>query len=389
MLETEQQPALPSDENDLKQKTSKQSEARYTILAKDVFGVASETIPTLEPGIYHGHYANHEWQLGKGEIVSDEIIITSETSQKIIQQIHDFWEMENAFKLNGLLHKRGFLLTGKAGCGKSSIITAVTTAAIASGTIVFIPKADECTSDFMACMQKIKAVEPNKKILVVMEDFEAFLRDTSVLARWLNILDGTLGFNNTVYLATSNYPENIDVRFTNRPSRFDTMYIIDAPSFEDRLAYIKNRKMDIDEQTIRDIANDTVGMSYAHIKELLISVYLFKQDYKNVTERMLNQSEHPISSQDFEEKRTKMGFDCSGEVEKKKDDLKLDEKKLEQIKKNMLIGTEESINKNGIKVRTERYRNGLEVQTEVGTPDDDFIKREIDRVIFEELTKEE
>lgn len=286
-------------------------EAKYTVLDTNIFGLAKATISTLESGVYRGKYINYEWQLMKDKVVSDTIIITSETSQKIIDQVQYFWTMESAFKENGLLHKRGFLLVGKAGCGKSSIISTVITDAIKKGCIVFIPEARQHSEDFTSCMKKIKAVEPNKKILVIMEDFESFLENHSITSKWLNILDGADGFNNVIYIGTSNYPEQIDVRFTNRPSRFDTVYTIDAPDFEDRLNYIKNRKMQIDEITARDIAKDTANLSYAHIKELLISVYLFKLDYKNTLERLTNQGDKLISSKDFDGNSHTIGFDTS------------------------------------------------------------------------------
>jgi len=290
--------------------------ARYVIIDANTFGLAKSTTPVLTPGIYRGKYINYDWQLAKDKVVSDKIIITSEISQKIIKQIQDFWNIEEDFKNNGLLHKRGFMLTGKAGCGKSSIINAVITDAIKNKCIVFLPDPRESGADFLSCMKKIKSVEPNKKVLVVLEDFESFLdgHPTSI-TRWLNILDGADGFNNIVYLATSNYPEQIDTRFTNRPSRFDTVYIIDAPSYDDRLSYIKHRKMNIDDILARDIAKDTEGLSYAHIKELLVSVYLLKLDYKNTLERMANQSEHPISSKDFDGKKQKIGFHIDIEKE--------------------------------------------------------------------------
>jgi len=314
---------------------AEQPVAKYTVLDTNIFGLAKATISVLEPGVYRGKYMNYDWQLLKDKVVSDKIVITSEISQKIINQIQNFWGMEEDFKENGLLHKRGFLLVGKAGCGKSSVISTVIKNAIEKGCIVFIPDPAQAGQDFGSCMKKIKAVEQDKKILVIMEDFESYLENGSCTSKWLNILDGADGFNNVVYLATSNFPEQIDARFTNRPSRFDTVYVIDAPNFDDRLNYIKNRKMKIDEETARDIAKDTAGLSYAHIKELLVSVYMFKLDYDNTMEKMHNQGENPITSRDFEEKRRKIGFETDPEKNKNKDDLELNEKEVESIMKEL------------------------------------------------------
>src|ERR1017187_2136670 len=88
---------------------TEQPNAKYTILDTNIFGLAKATISVLDPGVYRGKWLNYDWQLLKDKVVSDKIMITSPTSQKIIKQIQDFWSMEEAFKDKGLLHKRGFL----------------------------------------------------------------------------------------------------------------------------------------------------------------------------------------------------------------------------------------------------------------------------------------
>lgn len=283
---------------------------KYTVLDTNTFGLAKATISVLAPGIYRAIYKNYDFQLLKDIVVSDDIVITSTTSKKIVGQIKDFWLMEDMFKNNGLLHKRGFLLTGKPGSGKSSIITAIIADSVKTGCVVFIPSTKEVGEDLTSCMKKIKTVEPSKKVLVILEDFESYLENNSFKTKWLNILDGTEGYNNVVYLATSNYPELIDSRFTSRPSRFDTVYVIDCPNFDDRLKYVKNKNMGISEDKAYEIAKKTDGMSYAHIKEYLVSTYLFKLDPEVTMQRMLDQESHPISSKDFEDKkRVKIGFE--------------------------------------------------------------------------------
>jgi thymidylate kinase len=291
--------------------------SKYTVLDSNTFGLAKATISVLEPGIYRAVYKNYDFQLFKDKVVSDDIVITSETSKKIVSQIKDFWGMEEQFKENGILHKRGFLLTGKPGSGKSSIITAIMADAVKNGCIVFIPAPKDVGEDLTSCMKKIKTVEPEKKVLVILEDFESYTEgNNSYKTKWLNILDGTDGYNNVVYLATSNYPELIDSRFTTRPSRFDTVYIIECPNFDDRLKYIKNKKMNISDDVAEDIAKKTDKMSYAHIKEYLISTYLFKLNPDTTLQRMLDQGEHPISSDDFEDnKKVKLGFEGPGKEE--------------------------------------------------------------------------
>ena len=83
---------------------------------------------------------------------------------------------------------------------------------------------------------------------------------------------------NIVYLATTNYPEQLEDRIINRPSRFDRRYEIGLPSYEVRLEYIKKKVLD-DNIDVEKWAKDTDDLSIAHIKELILSVLVYGVKY--------------------------------------------------------------------------------------------------------------
>jgi len=53
----------------------------------------------------------------------------------------------------------------------------------------------------------------------------------------LNLLDGVKQVDNIIYIATTNYPELLEERILNRPSRFDRRFHIGTPSAEVRKFY--------------------------------------------------------------------------------------------------------------------------------------------------------
>jgi protein TonB len=54
------------------------------------------------------------------------------------------------------------------------------------------------------------------------------------------------GIEGVVYIATTNYPEKLQERITNRPSRFDRRYKVELPNEEIRRAYIQHKLNDDD-----------------------------------------------------------------------------------------------------------------------------------------------
>lgn len=294
-----------------KQKSEK-FPSRYICLPNNCFTYAPETTDVLPAGVYSSFYDRNQdaYMPKKISTSHDECVHTNETTKKLIDQIETFWSSEEEYAKNKIMHKRGFLLVGKPGCGKTSIINTVCEHAIAQGAIVFIPDFKLEGMDARSCLTAIKTVEPNKKIVMILEDFESFIGDgccSTLSSKWLNIMDGTDTVNNIIFLATSNYPEKIDTRFTTRPSRFDTIYTISPPTSDDREAYIKAKYPEYSVEYIQKVATDTKGLSYATLKELLVATSVYGLDYDVTLNKLLEIEDSVPTSEDFEEK-IKMGF---------------------------------------------------------------------------------
>jgi SpoVK/Ycf46/Vps4 family AAA+-type ATPase len=148
-------------------------------------------------------------------------------------------------------------------------------------------------------MRVFRQLQPDTEVIVIMEDIEAsFSRNRTQI---LNLLDGIDSFEKVAYLATTNYPELLEPRIKNRPSRFDKRFNIGLPKAKARQQFIEfllkksERLSDLD---VNQWVTDTEDMSFAHIKELFISVNLFGRPYGDTLGTLRDMAKN-ISSENF------------------------------------------------------------------------------------------
>ena len=163
---------------------------------------------------------------------------------EILEDIDNFWKREDVFKKYGYTHKRGILLYGPPGNGKSYLIQLLSQYIIneRKGIVVNLKDYSSVELFLEYASPVIRMIEKNTPMIVLMEDIDNILEyDRSTLTKVLNMLDGIKQIDKVVYIATTNYPEKLQERVSNRPSRFDRRYKINKPNAKVREFYIKNK----------------------------------------------------------------------------------------------------------------------------------------------------
>ncbi len=280
----------PSSENSsFKPVTStvaKKSPNRFlTTNDKDYF-FSNETIDTIPSGFYNIKFSNERGVYAKkSEIVTDNILVLPNMPhKKILSDIENFWSKETMFKKYDLVFKRGILLHGTPGGGKSSMIQLLVKDIISRNGIAFELTGPDYYSSYIKLFRE---VEPNRPVLVIIEDIDEIINEYGE-KEITNILDGINQVSKVVYLATTNNISKLDDKIKKRPSRFDRVIEIKKPEDIDREFYFLNKieKDDIEKMNI-DISKwvkDTEGLTISHLKELVISVVIMGNDYEETVE---------------------------------------------------------------------------------------------------------
>jgi SpoVK/Ycf46/Vps4 family AAA+-type ATPase len=222
-------------------------------------------------------------------------------TELILKDITTFWQKEEAFKRYELTFKRGVLMYGSPGGGKSHIIQLVVKHLIEQEKgVVFKIEAPSDVETFQGFMQStFKAIEPDRKIVVIIEDIDGlFHAGKTTETILLNILDGMGQMDNVVYLATTNYPEELAERIINRPSRFDRRYEITLPNEEVRRFYFENtlKPEDLKVVDINLWVQETDGLSIAHLREVIVSTVIQGNTFEDTIKLLKDyNSERPTS----------------------------------------------------------------------------------------------
>jgi hypothetical protein len=296
-------PTTSSDEKDLA------GLVQWTTGDGKRFVPASHTAEKLTPGVYEIQHSN---TIGiyfeRIPVLTLGLLRFPQTnSERVLEEIQKFWQKADIFKEYNLTHKRGIIMWGPPGSGKSCTIQLIMKDVVDRNGVVIKFTHPHL---FNEGMRKFREIEPDTPVVVLMEDIDSILEQFNE-SEVLNILDGINQIEKAVFLATTNYPERLGARIINRPSRFDKRFFIGHPDEESRKLYfrhiigddkIKQLSIDLD----RWVA-DTDEFSIAHLKELFTAVVILGDDYDEAVETLKTMKEEYITS-DNDERRNPMGF---------------------------------------------------------------------------------
>lgn len=245
-----------------------------------------ETRDVLPAGFYYPVYDSYH---GKAYFTQKELvmpklyILPNDIQTEILDDIKRFWKSEERYKLFGNVYKRNILLYSLPGNGKTSLINILCHKLIDEydGVVIFIDN-PSTLSAYHTCMERFRDIEPTRKVITIIEDFERLAKDDHYTAMLLQLLDGNTQFDNVVTIATTNYPQILEKRFTCRPSRFNLVIEYKKPNAEVRKAYITNKLsdsgIDVKDETVqKDIDRyvaKTDGYTFDFLKEVIQGIYV-------------------------------------------------------------------------------------------------------------------
>jgi len=297
---------------------------QYTIKGDGYYPMHS-TVTIIPAGFYKPAQDSYsgEYFLQKKTVITPKLyLLPNEAKEIIFNDIQRFWESEERYRKFQSVYKRNILLYSIPGNGKTCLINLMCKELIEKydGIIICIDTHKELDY-YTKVMSKFRQVEPNRKIITIIEDFERLAKDDYYSALLLQILDGNEQLDSIVTIATTNYPENLEKRWTCRPSRFNLILEYKKPDAKVREYYIYNKLKDgginveSDEvkNDIRRYVEKTEGFTFDFVKEAIQGIYVDNISEEEIFERIEKSRKNNGSYKITEDDGRQIGFHDEGE----------------------------------------------------------------------------
>lgn len=206
-------------------------------------------------------------------VTAAEVILPAATLKLLDRNVLSFVGRRNELRRLGQSTRKGILLCGPPGTGKTHTIRYLASNLPGHTTLIITAAQVALLGAYMSLARLLQPA------MVVIEDVDLIARDReamgpceeSLLNRLLNEMDGLREDADILFILTTNRPEQLESALASRPGRIDQVIEVPLPDETNRKKLIRlyGKGLPLSDAVATEAAQRTGGVSAAFIKELM------------------------------------------------------------------------------------------------------------------------
>jgi hypothetical protein len=205
----------------------------------------------------------------------DSVVMDSTARRMVRSDFELFFQRESWFRQHNLPYRRGYLLWGPPGNGKTATLRVMAAHPYIQPYTLDLSDSEEKSADVLRLFENAAG---NTPALVILEDLDrAFPTEgkrtqerTVSFQTLLNCLDGVGSQDGVIVVATANDPTCLDAAILKRPGRFDRVVQYRNPDADLRRQYYLRLSPALTGEQFEIAIEQTEGFSFAQLRETFI-----------------------------------------------------------------------------------------------------------------------
>lgn len=251
----------------------------------------------------------------------DDLILPKEVKDSLRKNLSNIIDFREVYKANNLGVKRGLILQGEPGTGKS-LLGKILCCQI-DWTFMWVTAKDFNSAEDVS--RVITACKDLSPCILFLEDIDLYggHRESnprsSLLGELMNRLDGIQENQDIITIATTNDIKVLEKALVSRPGRFDCNILFPPPDETGRAEMLRRfgKTLNLNPDLIKEIASASHGLTGAQMRELVnmaVIVAVDDRSYDKDTKKLdmkldhFKQSVKTVKSKNFNQRSVTVGF---------------------------------------------------------------------------------